>query len=58
MECLEKLSGAELEDLRDWEASPAFTKTGDWPGFLPLIGPRPSQSEERRLGPALVRRRA
>jgi hypothetical protein len=56
MACLEQLSEAELRDLRDWEASPAFTKTGDWAGWLPHIGPRPGKEQQHR--PALVRRRA
>jgi hypothetical protein len=56
MTCLERLPGAELQELRDWEASPAFTRTGDWPGWLPYIGARPRGEAQQR--PILIRRRA
>jgi hypothetical protein len=52
----EQLSDEERQDLHDWEASPAFTGTGDWPGWLRYIGPRPGQIVARR--PLLMRRRA
>jgi len=52
----EQLSDAERQDLHDWEASAAFTGTGDWPGWLPYIGPRPGQIVARR--PLLMQRRA
>jgi hypothetical protein len=45
MTCYEHLSDSELQDLRDWERSPAFTRTDDWPGWLRYIGARaPRQS--------------
>ena len=56
MSCLERLSDAELQDLRDWEASDAFTKTGDWEGWPPHIGSRPGHEQRHR--PVLVLRRA
>jgi hypothetical protein len=52
----EELSDSERQELHDWEASPAFTGTGDWPGWLPHIGPRPGQIVQRH--PLLMRRRA
>jgi hypothetical protein len=56
MTCYEHLSDSELQDLRDWEQSPAFTRTGDWPGWLRYIGARPGEVVQQR--PVLVQRRA
>ena len=38
----EQLSDAERQALQEWESRPDFPDIGDWPGWLPYIGPCPT----------------
>ena len=55
---LERLTEAERRALDEWESSSDFLSIGDWPGWMPHIGPCPTaipdaktltQGRKRRL---------
>ena len=44
-----RLPRCEVEALHRWEMSDDFTRTGDWPGWLKYLGPRPMPIPKQKL---------